>query len=212
MKIGIEEVQHLFAQDRFRDALDRCNELLREAPDNSGILITKARILAIPAPEVSNPDLAVSLLKNALERNPNCAELHEALGDVYDLGMGDYALSFEEYKKAIELNPEKARVYYALASLYQHPGVHMSNEEALAYLQKAVILDANNWEIRRELGTRWWECGNLEEARREYESALQCNPPPDDLSRERIEGWLEKVQGGVAFEYGYRVVLKSLKT
>lgn len=207
MKTGIEEIQYLFTQDRFREALDKCDELLRQNPNNLDILITKTRILAIPIPEVSDPDIAVSLLKKALTEKPNNAELHEALGDVYSLGEGDYALAIEEYKKSIELNPKKARVYCALAGLYQHPRVSMSNEEALAYLQKAITLDPHNWEIRRDLGILWWENGNLEKARQEYEVALQCKPPPDDLSMKQIERWLEKVKSKVAFKVGYRVVI-----
>ena len=207
MNIEIEEIQHLFAQSRFNEALDKCNELLKEDPNNLEILITKARILAIPAPEVSNPNLAMNLLKKAIKTNPIHAELHEALGDVYNLGTGDYELAIEEYKKAIELNPEKAQLYYALASLYQHPGVHISNEEVLAYLQKAINLNPCNWELRRELGTRLWESGNLEKAEREYENALKCKPLPDDSSKKQIELWLDKVKDGIVFKKGYRVVI-----
>lgn len=207
MATGINEIRFLFIQGRFHEALNKCDEILREDTDNVDVIIMKAQILAIPDPEISDPSIAINILKNALTIKPNCAELHEALGNVYELGIGNYVKAAKEYKKTIQLNPKKSKTLYTLAALYQHPGVQMSNEEALAYLQKAITLEPCNWEIRRELGTRWWESGNREKAKSEYEAALKCIPPPDDLSRKQIEDWLKKVEKNIVFKDGYREVI-----
>jgi Flp pilus assembly protein TadD len=203
----LHEAKALLSQGRYHEALERCDEILRESPREMDSLTLKARILSYPVPGISNPKMAAGLLKNALAGEPDSATLHEALGDVYRDGMGDYVRAKAEYSKSIELDPSNARAYYAVASLYQHPGVQMTTLDAIAFLQNGVRLEPNNWETRRDLATRLWEAGEVHSAEQEYEVALGCRPGPDARSRDQITSWLEKLREGATFSKGYRAVI-----
>jgi Flp pilus assembly protein TadD len=203
----LREAKTLLSQGRYREALERCDEVLRESPREADSLALKAQILSYPVPGISNPQMAAGLLESALAREPDSAKLHEALGDVYRDGLGDYARAEAEYSKSIGLDPRNAGVYYAIASLYQHPGVEMTTLDAIAFLRNAVRLEPSNWETRRDLATRLWEAGEVQGAEQEYEVALGCRPGPDARSRDQITIWLEKLREGTAFSKGYRPVI-----
>lgn len=208
MKTGIEGIKELYAKGDFLGAVDKCKKILEEDPDNFEILIMMTSILSIPVPEVNNENLAINLLETAIKKHPENADLHRALGDVHNHGTGDYEVAVEEYKKAIELNQNDWYSYYLLAGLYKYPGVELSAEEAIRLLKKAISINPNDWQTRRELGTLLWKIGSLEDAKREYKAALECEPPPDYYSREQLKGFLQKLEKGVSYESGYLIKIE----
>ena len=204
-----KKIRSLINQDKFQEALNVCDEILRVNPNDSTVIILKAQILAMPIPEISNPTLSAKLLIDFLKKDSFNADMHEALGQTYEHGLGDYHLAMEEYKKTIELEPKRAGAYYALADLYQHPGVLMTTKESLEYLKKAVFYAPSSWEIRRSLGTRLWESENYDKAILEFETALKCVPGPDEYSSNQIKEWIKRLQDRVSYKDGYIAALQK---
>lgn len=211
MKNSIDEIKSLMNKARYTEALEKCNEVLRKSPRDKDALILKAQILSYPVPGISDPDKAVSLLENACKEQPSDAQLQEALGDACNYGQGDYNRAYAEYLKAIEMSPNNARIYYALASLYRDPGVTMTIVEAIAFLQKGVELNSNDWVIHRELATRLWEAGKLEPAQQEYTAVISCKPGPDENSVKQIKKYLQKLKEGINYLDGYYAANKKNK-
>jgi tetratricopeptide (TPR) repeat protein len=62
-----------------------------------------------------------SLLRKALTLDPNLAEAHLQLGNLYS-DQGKYAESVPEYTQALEQNPDLADAHYRLGQAYVHTG------------------------------------------------------------------------------------------
>jgi tetratricopeptide (TPR) repeat protein len=62
-----------------------------------------------------------SMLKRAITLDPNLAEAHLQLGNLYS-DQGKYADSIPEYTQALEHNPDLADAHYRLGQAYVHTG------------------------------------------------------------------------------------------
>jgi tetratricopeptide (TPR) repeat protein len=83
--------------------------------------------------QLNHPDVALSLLENALRIDPDKEMPHLDLGIVYtDLGRKDDAI--KELKEAARLAPEDVNVHWRLGRLYRSMG---RIDEAKAELEKA---------------------------------------------------------------------------
>lgn len=75
------------------------------------------------APEESSPEFHVveSLLQKSIALDGTFAEAHLRLGNLY-ADQHDYAKSFPEYQRAVELNPNLPDAHYRLGQYYVHAG------------------------------------------------------------------------------------------
>lgn len=71
---------------------------------------------------------ALKYLNTAIEQKPDEAQLHHALGAVYESGFKDYAKAEESFKKAIELDPEYAQALSAIGRIYYNQAVNKLGE------------------------------------------------------------------------------------
>ncbi|MCK4532646.1 tetratricopeptide repeat protein [bacterium] len=62
-------------------------------------------------------DEAIKKAKDAIQINPNLAETHYKLGEIY-FEKGLCELAIEEYKKAIKINPNFANAHYDISLVY----------------------------------------------------------------------------------------------
>ena len=85
---------------------------------------------------------AVDMLDIAIAKNPSNSQLYQALGSVYDRGFEDNNKAEENYKKALELDPENAGNQFNLGRIYYNQGVVKLNEVNL-------ITDANLYNQER---------------------------------------------------------------
>ncbi len=87
--------------------------------------------------EQSSPDLGTvqSLLQKAIALDPNLADAHLQLGNLY-ADQHDYRDSIPEYERALELNPNQPDAHYRLATDYVHVGDKEHADQEFAVYQK----------------------------------------------------------------------------
>ncbi|MGE5692450.1 MAG: protein kinase domain-containing protein, partial [Candidatus Zixiibacteriota bacterium] len=108
----------------------------------------------------------------ALELDDNLAEAHTSMGY---LKMNDYDWTGaeEEFKKAIELNPNYATTYHWYSGLLSATG---RNEEAVATMEKARNLDPISLPIQTDLGLSYYFARQYDRAIEQYKRALDLDP------------------------------------
>jgi tetratricopeptide (TPR) repeat protein len=88
-------------------------------------------------------------------------------------GKGQNAKALEELQKALELNPQDARIYNLMGVVLAASG---KPAEALVQYQKALSIDPEYGEPESNLGILLMHEGKQEEALPHFEKALQANP------------------------------------
>jgi tetratricopeptide (TPR) repeat protein len=112
-------------------------------------------------------DDALKEFQVALQLQPNEAELHEALGELYlDNHSDDEAQT--ELQTALGLDPSRPHALYLLGRLYVQ---NRENEKALPYLQRAVRLQPDSAEASSLLGTVYVRMGQFANAIPKLEKA-----------------------------------------
>jgi tetratricopeptide (TPR) repeat protein len=87
---------------------------------------------------------------------------------------GDTDNAIDEYRKALELNPNNAAAHRTMGFLlYNAKGLH---EEGMAHYQKALQLDPNDPRIRHDLGMAYMHQGRLDQAIAHLSQALRGMP------------------------------------
>jgi tetratricopeptide (TPR) repeat protein len=103
---------------------------------------------------------AVKEFQAALQLQPNAAELHEALGELY-LDNHSEGEAQTELEKALELDPSRTHALYLLGRLYVQ---NRDNEKAVPYLQRALLLQPDLAEASELLGTAYVRLGQFANA------------------------------------------------
>lgn len=120
------------------------------------------------APESEKVAAAEDSCRRALELNPELAESHAALGELYH-SNGLYERAIIEFNRALKIEPELAIAWRGLGSAYDEMGDEVSAENALF---KAVELDPNDLANLNALGNFHYSRGHYAEAVRCYERAV----------------------------------------
>lgn len=117
-------------------------------------------------------DIAIDSYQKALAFQPENAEIHKKLGEVYVL-LGQYQHAINACETALKFQPQFPAAYLTLGNAYQGEG---NLEDAIwAYLQ-ALQLQPNFAEAHANLGSMYYRQGYLSEATLEYKKALELNP------------------------------------
>ena len=126
---------------------------------------------------VSSPrrpyDLAIQSYAAALEIWPDYVEARVGLGDARQ-AKGEFDEAIEEYKKAIALEPENARVHYGMGKIYYNE--KQLYHEAVAEYQQAIALDPRLIDAYLSLGEMYEEKGLYKEAVASYDRVLTMEP------------------------------------
>lgn len=111
--------------------------------------------------------------QNAIELDPNSAEAHASLADVFLHFDRDWQAADREYRRAIQCNPDYALGYHWYANLLaargQHEAAHMAIMHALEINPVSIITLV--W-----AGVTSHLAHQFEEAIRHYQSALELDP------------------------------------
>jgi tetratricopeptide (TPR) repeat protein len=115
---------------------------------------------------------ALDILKQALQVNPDLADIHYFLGKTY-YRQGALDLAEKEYKKAEELNPEYIKAYIDLAKIYASKG---NWEEAFKQYQRVLNLGVKDPEVFSDLGKIYLYRNQMDEALKQFTKALAIQP------------------------------------
>ncbi len=117
---------------------------------------------------------AKAAAEKALQFDSTLAEAHTSLAAVKILRDWDWQGAEQEFRQAIELNPNFAQAYHWYGNLLLGPqGRH---EEAIAELRRAQELDPLSLIIRADTGYAYFLAGRYDAALQQYQKVLASNP------------------------------------
>ncbi|MDQ3252862.1 MAG: tetratricopeptide repeat protein, partial [Acidobacteriota bacterium] len=111
-------------------------------------------------------------LRQAQELDDSLAEVHAVLATLKE-DAWEFAAAENEYKRAIELNPNFASAHHWYSRLLGALGRH---EEAFAEINKAHELDPFSVSINFNIGGRFYEARRFEEAIAQFKKVLEMEP------------------------------------
>lgn len=155
---------------------------------------------------------AVEYLKKSVDQEPNLAEGHADLGLAYGL-LGNHTVGLYSIRTALKLEPQNARAFRNRAVIYR-----MKNEleEAIRWLQQAILAKPNDPQYHRELGDIYMEVGRYTDAETEFRNFItldQRNPEAyylratARLAQETAEGRkdaIDDLNASIEFERNFK--------
>jgi ribosomal protein S12 methylthiotransferase accessory factor len=162
------------------DAIPALEEMGRAWPEKYFLQF----YLGLARLKASEPDLALSYFRRALELDPDPNEtpsIYSYMGlAAKDSGRFDEALEF--LRKGAEIDPDRTDLHNLMGYCHFKRGEH---EEAVAAFQRVIELDPGSAIDYANLGVNYQALGQTAKARDYYEVALRLDPQID-FARERL--------------------------
>lgn len=114
----------------------------------------------------------VALWEDVVLKSPGRARGHNNLGFAYD-GKGRVDRAFEEFRKAVALDPHYARPHYNMAALYSRKG---QADEAIAEYEQSIALNPQDAVSYNGLGLAYSTKGEVDRAIQEFNRAVALKP------------------------------------
>lgn len=166
IEVSMQEIQALVKQgmEGNHDALNRAelliNQILNKQPDNWFALFYYSNIFI----NKGLSGLAINVLKQCYELQPNLAEITNNIGTCYRREHM-HKEAEEWFLKSLEINPNDADIYNNLSTLHINEG---SPEKAVEYLTKALELQPHNRHAHWNLGLAQLELEQWEQGFKNY--------------------------------------------
>jgi len=116
---------------------------------------------------------AYAAAKKAVELDGNSSQAHASLAFVSFFGMWDVGTADEEFRRAINLDPNNATAHHWYANYLGSIGRF---DEALNEISRAQALDPNSASILSDKGRNLWSAGRREEALRLLRQLEEADP------------------------------------
>lgn len=171
----LAESEILSRQGKTQEAVDLLSLALKEHPEDTGILYTRAMLLE----QLDQYEQMESDLRKILSHEPNNTAALNALGYTFadrNERLEEAALLIE---KAYELDPNDPAIIDSMGWIRYRLG---DTESALSYLRKAYEAFQDQ-EIAAHLGEVLWVIGREQEAAQVWTEALKDNPDSETLKR-----------------------------
>jgi len=149
-------------------AAELYQKTLEDNPKNAGAW----HLMGVVAHQKGNNELAVKLIKIAIEIQEDNADFHNDLGRVYST-LGKILDAESEYRRAIELNSHHAKAHSNLAGLLRITGQFLAAAE---YARMSVLHGPEDPETHNNLGNALKDINLTEEAISSYQQAIKLNP------------------------------------
>lgn len=174
------------ATSRYRDAVELLTTASEKFPDNTSLIARRARALAEWAGVEETQDLstggkskkamkqkdarkeAVRAAELAVQKAPDLAASHIALGYAYGIEERDRPKAISAFVKATTIAPEDAEAYFGIGLTYR---LMKQYDQAIPQLNRALKLRPDYYEAHRELAYCNHGLGNNDKAIREYNMA-----------------------------------------
>ena len=136
---------------------------------------------------------AIQWIKKAVTLTPNKSQFYADLGQFYALGTLEYQAAVNEYKIALEIDPNNERALVGGAALYGVPEAVVSLNEAIDWLIRAVNINPADSNYHFRLGALYYEADRLPEAENEFSKALLCAHALDSSAATMISRYIERM-------------------
>jgi DNA-binding winged helix-turn-helix (wHTH) protein/Tfp pilus assembly protein PilF len=123
---------------------------------------------------------ALTAARKAVELDDRSSEAHAALAFVSFYGMWDAGTADEEFRRAINLDPNNANAHHWYATYLQ---TLLRHDEAVNEINRAQALDPNSSSILADKGLLLWVAGHHEEGLRILRQLEEADP--DSMSAHR---------------------------
>ncbi|MCL1858685.1 MAG: helix-turn-helix domain-containing protein [Oscillospiraceae bacterium] len=148
------QLRYLLAtQGRHKENIEKYEERVKNDPDNAVNWYGLASSYSGTYGDGINPEKALEIIKNGLEKFPNDALLLNLYGETCR-GVKRYDEAIEYFKKSVEQKPDMGDNYYGMAFTYNEMGKYKESiwawEEVIALHERVIF---NEEEI--ELATEW---------------------------------------------------------
>ncbi|MGC4066549.1 MAG: tetratricopeptide repeat protein [Polyangiaceae bacterium] len=159
---------------------DEAEKAYEAAIETGGIdpLVVDAYVgLALLKSQQGRPEEAQSVLARAQEKLPKVPRIYEAMGQLA-LSEGRYAAATEQFKRALELEPNDVGFKFRLGVAHRK---NRDFEAAAKCFDEVAAVDRDYPGLALERGQLYESSGQTEEALRAFESALAKAPNNPDL-------------------------------
>ena len=146
-----DNVDQLFAEGQFHEALEQLEYLLEDQPNRADLLMKHADILRM----LGNTNEAVSQYEGALQLCPEFLEATIKLGTQY-LQLHQEQLAAQQFNKAVEINDKIVDAYLGLATAQKLAGY---TNDAMGTLSLAAAIQPNSSMLFAETATLQFQEG-----------------------------------------------------
>lgn len=169
------QANELRRQKTYQEALTLYLKIYEQSKEDVDMLT----VIAFCYFALNNFEEAVAWLKKAIALAPNDDNLHTDLAEYCAVGTLDYEQATEEYRKAIEINPNNTRALVGAAALYGVPEEVVTLNEAINWLEFATKLEPDDPNYHFRLGEFYRKADRILDGIQEWHKALLCTQPLD---------------------------------
>ena len=176
----LKKAQQLYQEGRLKEALDACQRLLKDDPNQPEVLHLIAVILA----QMENYQESLDYLNRAIHLDSENAIFYNSKGNIL-LRTEKFIDATKAYYKAIALKPNYAVAYSNLGNSFYHQ--HRLNNAIIAY-KKAIALDPNFTNAHFNYGRLLTEQEEDDHAIVELKTAIDLYPShmASDYSKQQL--------------------------
>ncbi len=142
-------------------------------------------LLGMLAYQIGDHELAVELIKAAVELSPQIPVFHNNLGNAY-LELERLEDAQDAYRRALDLDPKYPEALFNVARVMTDQG---NADKAIEAYQRLVEVEPDFAEAYNNLGGMLRERGDLQQAINNYRRAVELHPEYS-LARENLSGCL----------------------
>ncbi|MBC8470212.1 MAG: tetratricopeptide repeat protein [Planctomycetes bacterium] len=179
-----DNVDQLFADGQFHEALEQLEYLLEDQPNRADLLMKHADILRM----LGNTNEAVSQYEGALQLCPDFLEATIKLGTQY-LQLHQEQLAAQQFNKAVEINDKIVDAYLGLATAQKLAGY---TNDAIGTLSLAAAIQPNSSMLFAETATLQFQEGLRKNLPfdNEYDSVQD---EPVNLTRTVVDAHIQQI-------------------
>lgn len=130
--IALQEILRLQQNGAAARAHELCEQLLQRSPENIQARYELGKMLA----QAGRYECALAHLRRAAELAPECADVHSALGNVFNL-MGNGSAAEDHYRRALLIDADNVLALYNLGLLLK---LRAEYADALLYFERTCCL------------------------------------------------------------------------